>query len=66
MMEQTQACKTHHHTIFVAGCDHMVITDRSARLCHIVHATLVGTLNIVAEGEEGIGSKGHIRILIQT
>ena len=59
MVEQTDSCKRHYHVVFVAGCDDILITNRSARLCDVLNTTLMRTLDVVAEGEECIGSKGN-------
>ena len=59
-MEQTDAGECHRHSVLIADFDHVVVTDRSARLCDIFYAALVGTLDIVAEREEGVRSEGHI------
>ena len=32
----------------------MVVADTATSLCYIAYATLVGTLDVVAEGEESI------------
>ena len=37
VMEQPDACKRHHHTVFVAAVDDSIIADGSAGLCHILH-----------------------------
>ena len=60
-MEQADAGEGHYHVIFITGCDDILITDGTARLCDILNAALVRTLNVVAEGEEGVGTKGHVR-----
>ena len=65
MMEQTNAGKAHYHTILVAGIDNIVITNRSTWLSDILNARLMGTLDVVTEGEECIGAKAYIGILIQ-
>ena len=54
MMEKTYTCEGHCDTIFVAGHDDMIVTHTAASLGDELHATLVGALNVVAEGEEGI------------
>ena len=41
----------------------MVVAHGAAGLCDILHAALVGTLYIVAEGEEGITAQTHLRVL---
>ena len=46
-------------------CDNILITDGTARLCDILNAALVSALNVVAEGEEGIGTQGNAGQLIQ-
>ena len=64
-MEQADAGEGHYHVIFITGCDYILITDGTARLCDILNAALVSALNVVAEGEEGIGTKGNAGQLIQ-
>ena len=41
----------------------MVVTHTASCLRYVLHSTLVGTLHIVAEGEEGITSQTYTRIL---
>ena len=62
MVEQTDSGKAHHHTIFVTGFDYMVVTDRSARLCYILHATSVGALDVISKWEERIRAKRYSEI----
>ena len=64
VVEQTDSGKAHHHTIFVTGFDYMVITDRSARLCYILHATSVGALDVISKWEERIRAQRYSGILI--
>ena len=56
VMEQADTGECQYHVVFVAGCDDILITDGTARLCDILNAALVSALNVVAEGEEGIGT----------
>ena len=64
-MEQTDACECHRHSVLIADFDHIVVTDRSARLCDIFYAALVCALDIVAEREEGVRSESHILHLVE-
>ena len=64
-MEQSDSCKCHCHTIFIAGCNYILISYRSAWLSNIFHAALMSSFNIVAEREECIRSQGYISQLIQ-
>ena len=64
-MEQTDTGECHCHSVFVAHIDHVVVTDRATRLCDILHAALVGTLNIITEREEGVGTESHILHLVE-
>ena len=41
----------------------MVVAHRAAGLCDILHAALVGPLDVVAEGEEGVAAQCHVRVL---
>ena len=63
MVEKANTCERHCNAILVTGFNHIVITNAAACLCDVFHTTLVGTLNVVAEGEEGIRAKAHFRVL---
>ena len=53
-MEQTHTSKRHRNAVFVAGHDHMIVADGASSLSDELHAALVGTLDIVAKGEESV------------
>ena len=63
MMEQTYSSEGHSNAVFVAGHDDMVVANGAASLSDILHTALVGTLDVVAEGEEGIRAKRYSRVL---
>ena len=65
MVEQTNTGECHRHSVFIAHIDHIVVTDRSTRLCDILYAALVGTFDIVTEREEGVRAEGHILHLVE-
>ena len=65
VMEQSDSGKCHCHTIFIAGCNYILISYRSAWLSNIFHAALMSSFNIIAEREECIRSQGYISQLIQ-
>ena len=65
MVEQTNTGECHRHSVFVAHIDHVVVTDRSARLRDILYAALVGAFDIVAEREEGVRAESHILHLVE-
>ena len=54
MVKKSHSRECHCNTVFVAGHDDMVVTHRASCLRNKLHTTLVGTLDIVAEGEESI------------
>ena len=54
MMEQTYSGKAHRHVIFIAGCNYMIITNGSARLCHIGNTTFMSALDIIPKWEKCI------------
>ena len=54
MMEQSYAGECHGDAVLVAGHDNMVVADAAASLGNELYATLVGTLDVVTEGEERI------------
>ena len=57
VMEKSYACERHGNVVLVARLDDVVVAHRASGLGHILHATLVGTLDVVAEGEEGIAAQ---------
>ena len=54
MMEQSYACECHSDAILVAGHDDMIVEYRASSLFNELYSALVGTLNIVAKGEESV------------
>ena len=63
MVEQSHASECHGNAVLVAGHDDMVVTHAAASLSNVLYATLVGTLNVVTEGEEGIRAESHLGVL---
>ena len=63
MVEQSYASKRHSDAVLVAGHDDMIVADRATCLGYELHTTLVGTLDVVAKGEEGVGAEGYLRVL---
>ena len=59
MMEKAKPVKRHDHVILVAGHNDVVVANRSARLGNVLHAAFVGSLDVVAKGEEGVGTERH-------
>ena len=58
-MEEPHSGEGHHDAVFVAALDDGVVPDRSARLGYIANAAAVGSLDVVREGKEGVGSERH-------
>ena len=54
MVEQADTGEGHRDTVLVAGHDDMIVADAATSLGDELHTTLMGTLDVVAEGEEGI------------
>lgn len=52
VMEQADSCERHNHTVFVTGVNDIVITNGTARLCHVFDTALVRSLDIVTKREE--------------
>ena len=52
-MEQPQAAEGHGDAVLVAGINDLLVTDGTAGLHDGGHAGAAGTLDVVAEGEEG-------------
>ena len=63
VVEQSHVSEGHGHIVFVAGLDDIVVTDAAAGLCDVLHATLVGALDVVAEGEESVGAQTYVGVL---
>ena len=59
MVEQPHAGESHDHVVFVALLDHQIIPDGAAGLGDVADAGGLGPLDVVGEGEEGIGTQGH-------
>ena len=59
MMEEADMCDGNGDPVFVTGLDHIVIADGAAGLGNVGNAALVGALDVVPEGEEGIGTEGN-------
>ena len=41
----------------------MIVADRATSLGYELHTTLMGTFDVVTEGEEGVGAEGYLRVL---
>ena len=65
MVEQADARKGHGDVVLVAGGDDVVVPDGAAGLGDDRHAGLVGPLDVVAEGEEGVAAQGDTGHLVQ-
>ena len=63
MMEQAYTCKRHGYAILVAGVDNIVVAYAASSLCDILYATLVGTLDVVAEWEESVATYRYTLVL---
>ena len=61
VMEETDMRHCHEHAVLVRCFNDVVIADGSAALGDIGDAALVGALDIVAEGEEGVRTEGDAR-----
>ena len=55
-MEQTDSGKGHGNSVFIADLDHVVVPHGAARLSDIADTALMRPLDVVAEGEEGVGA----------
>ena len=59
MVEQTHAGEAHSNAVLVAAFDYVVITNGSAGFCDVGNAGSARTFDVVAEGEECVGSQSH-------
>ena len=60
-MEQPQAAEGHGDAVLVAGINDLLVTDGTAGLHDGGHTGAAGTLDVVAEGEEGVGTQAVSR-----
>ena len=56
MVEKSHSGKCHGDIVFVTAFDHKIVPDGTARLNNVRSAAPVGTLDIIAEGEESVGA----------
>ena len=56
VVEQPHPGEGHGDAVFVALFDDQIVPDGAARLGDVLHAGGHGPLNVVGEGEEGIGA----------
>ena len=54
VMEQTDSCECHCHSVFVTCTDDVVITNRATRLRNIFYTALMSSFDVVTKWEEGI------------
>ena len=59
MVEKTHSGECHYHVIFVAAIDNCIVTDGAAGFCDIFYTAAFCSFNVVAEGEECIGTKSN-------
>lgn len=65
VMEQSDAGKRHNHSVLIAGLNNMIVANGTAGLCHVFHPASVGSFDIVAKREEGVGAQGNAAKLIE-
>ena len=63
MVEEPDGGEGHGNVVLVTGHDDMVITNATTCLGNELHTALMGTFNVVAKGEEGIGAQGYLTVL---
>ena len=64
-MEQPYARERHGNAVLVTGFYDIVVAYAAASLSNKLYAALVGTLDVVAEGEESIGAEANACVLSQ-
>ena len=60
VMEQTHTGEGHDDAVLVALLDDQIVPDGAAGLGNVLHTGGIGPLDVVREGEEGIGAQSHI------
>lgn len=61
MVEQSQSSVNQRHAVFHASIGDHFIVGRPARTDHVLDARFGRSINVVAEGEESIGTEWDIR-----
>lgn len=59
VMEQADSGECQYHVVFIAGFDHIVVTDRAARFCDVLYTGAVCSFDVVTEWEEGIRTQRY-------
>ena len=59
MVEERHSGECHYHVIFVAAIDNCVVTDGAAGFCDIFYTAAFCSFNVVAEGEECVGTESN-------
>ena len=57
MMKQTQSAKGHDNPVFVAGINHLLVTNGAACLNNGRYAASVRTFNVVSKGKESVAAQ---------
>ena len=65
MVEESHAGEGHDHIVLVTLFDDQVIADGAARLGDVADTGSLGALDVVGEGEEGIGTQSHTSDAVQ-
>ena len=65
MVEQTHSGECHGHAVAITALDNVAVALGAAGLCDISYAALAGAVDIIGEGEEGVGAQGDIGDLRQ-
>ena len=63
VVEEAHVGESHGDVVFVAGHDDMVVAHGAAGLGDVLHAALVGALDVVAKGEEGVAAEAYAAVL---
>ena len=63
MMEEANVSKRHGDAVLIACIDNIIVTDATACFCNVFYTTLVSTLDVVTEWEEGITTQANTCVL---
>ena len=63
VVEEAHVGEGHGDVVFVAGHDDMVVAHGAAGLGDVLHAALVGALDVVAKREEGVAAEAYAAVL---
>lgn len=60
MVEKAKTGVNKGNVVLLAGINHRLVVGRATRTGNVLDARLEGPVDVVAEGEEGVRTDGHL------